>query len=148
MAAPSVAEGREDNIIADNAIMTDMTVIHEISAPRRPRVTAPPLTVPTFMVVPFADGAAFADLKPGRLIAIARILRRSSKRGKRINHAAGGNPGMAGNVHMRDQPAVSADHDIAPDHAEGGRYEVPLPITAPSSIRAVGVDFAHQAGPV
>jgi len=66
-----------------------------------------------------ADGAALADLQPGRFTAIAERLRRRTKRGERIDRAAGADAGVPHDMDMGDQLAVRADNDVAANHAEG-----------------------------
>src|SRR3982074_3904099 len=65
------------------------------------------------------EGAALADLKPGEFAAIAQGLRRRAQRDEWIDRAAIADGGLRRDVHMRDQLAIRADHDMGPDDAVG-----------------------------
>src|SRR5258708_9748956 len=110
--------GREDHIVADNTVMAHVTVVHEVAAGADPRKTAA-LFGPEIHRHAFANDATLADLKPGRLTAIAQILRWSSEPSKRIDHAAGSDRRVPGHADMADQLAILADHDVRTDHAMG-----------------------------
>src|ERR1700736_4047555 len=106
---------REDDVVSDDTIMANMAVIHEITARADPRDAATLFRSDVHRHA-FANGASLPDFEPGRLAAIAQVLRRSSKRTKRIYHAAGSDRRVAGHAHMRDQFAVRADDDVGADH--------------------------------
>src|SRR5258708_7655221 len=99
--------GREDHIVADDTVMADVTVVHEVAAGADPCDTAA-LLCPEVHRRAFANGASLADLKPGRLAAIAQVLRRSSKCSKRVDHAAGRDPRLPGQAHMPEHPPIGA----------------------------------------
>jgi len=63
--------------------------------------------------------AALADLKSGQFAAVAQGLRRRAQRDERIDRGIVADGGLRGDVDMRDQLAVRADHDVAPDHTIG-----------------------------
>src|SRR6267142_1849657 len=83
------------------------------------------------------EGAALADLQPGEFAAITQGLRRRAQRDKWIDRTAVADGGLRRDVHVRDQLAVRADHDMGPDDAVRTDRRA-SPITAPSSTRAVG----------
>src|SRR5665213_226940 len=115
------AEGRrrrEDDVIADVAVVTDMTAIHEVPsiADARNAAAGDRAGIHRHLL---ADGAALPDLEPGQFAAPAQRLRRSAQRDERVNGAAVANRGLCRDMHMRDQPAVGADDNIRSDHAIG-----------------------------
>src|SRR3954466_7432414 len=66
-----------------------------------------------------ANGAAAADFQPCRLALVAQILRRTAKRSKGRDGAAGADRGVAADGDMRGQGAVRADHGMGADGAIG-----------------------------
>src|SRR5262249_30757671 len=74
--------GREDYVVTDATIVADMGIVHEVSA-FADAGDATAFGGPDVHGHALADRAASADFKPGRLVAIAEILRRPAERGKR-----------------------------------------------------------------
>src|SRR5580704_12652102 len=85
--------GREDDVIADLAVMSHMAAIHEVAAVADAG-NAAAADRAGIHGHRLADGAALADLQPGRFTAIAERLRRRAKRGERIDRAAGADAGV------------------------------------------------------
>src|SRR6202034_1823188 len=106
----------EDDIVANHAIMTDVAVVHEIAASSDSREAAA-LFGSNIHRHAFAKAASLPDLQPGRLTAIAQILRRSAKRDKWMDDATGADCGVPGHAYMRHQLAVRADHDMRANDA-------------------------------
>src|ERR1700733_1202352 len=108
----------EDDIATDQAIMTDVAVVHEIPASADPRDAAALLGSDVHRHA-FAEAASVPDLQTGRLTAITQILRRSTERGKGIDDAPGTDCRVPGHAYMRHQFAVRADHDMWTNDAIG-----------------------------
>src|SRR5580692_2520054 len=106
----------EDDIVADHAIMADVAVVHEIAASSDSREAAT-LFGSNIHRHAFAKAASLPDLQPGRLTAIAQILRRSAKRDKWMDDATGTDGRVPGHAYMRHQLAVRADHDMRANDA-------------------------------
>src|ERR1700761_7211022 len=106
--------GREDHVVANLAIVTDMAAIHEITAVTDTGDAASGHG-PGVHGNRFPDGAALTDLKPGQFAAIAQGLRRCAQGGEGINRGAVADSTLRSDVDMPDQLAVRADNDVASD---------------------------------
>src|ERR1700716_2377203 len=106
--------------------------------PRAPTLVMPPPS--------FANCASLPDFEPGRLTSIAQILRRSSKRSKRIYHAAGSDRRVPGHVYMRDHLAVRANYDVGADDTVGTNGSALADHSAVFNPRG-GIDCAHGRYP-
>src|SRR3954463_16810740 len=134
---------REDHVVADVAVMADMAAIHEIvavadlcdaAACDRAGVHGHGL----------ADGAARTDLELRQFATIAERLRRRAERGEWIDGAIVTDRGLRGNMHMSDQLAVAADHDMRTDDAIGSDLGA---LADHSAVRdpCGGINLTHQA---
>ncbi len=94
----------------------------------------------------FADGAAGADFEPGQFAAIAQRLRRGAQRDERIDRAVIADRRLRRDVHMRDQLAIGADHDMATDDAIGTDRGALADHSAIFNPRG-GIDRRHQVRP-
>src|SRR5262249_34689945 len=110
--------GREDRIIADEAIVADMAVVHEEAAVADPGEAAA-LHRTDVHGHAFAQRAAGTDLKARRLALVAQVLRRAAEHDERRDHAIGADRGVAHHLHMGDQLAVAADDRMRSDDAIG-----------------------------
>src|SRR5882762_7584997 len=110
--------GGKSHVIPHDAVVTDVAAIHEITAIPNPGNAATGHR-PGVHGHLFPEGAAPADLKTGHLAAIAMGLRRRAQRNEWVDGAAVTDGGLRRDVHMRDQLAIRADHDMGPDDAVG-----------------------------
>src|SRR4029077_16685598 len=76
--AAKCRRGRENHVVADLAVVTDMAAIHEIAALANPRNAAAAHGAGVHGHG-FADGAARTDLKLGEFAAIGQRLRRRAQ---------------------------------------------------------------------
>src|SRR3984957_8208720 len=114
---------RKHDVVADDAVMGDVTVGHEEAAVADRGDAAAVLGAEIHRDA-FAQVASGADDEAGRAAAIARRLRRRAERDERIDHGAGTDRRVAGEVHVGDQPAAVADDDMGPDHAIGADRDI------------------------
>jgi len=110
--------GRKYYIGSHDTVVTDMTVVHEITASANAG-DATTLFRADVHRHAFADDASLADFKPGRLTTVAQVLWRSAKRRKRIDRAISTDPRVADDIHMSSQLAVWTDNDVRADNAVG-----------------------------
>src|SRR5215475_2034593 len=108
----------QDHVIANVAIVPDMSTDHEEAAVAHMREPAAIFGAGVHGDM-LANVTAGADLEPRRSAAILDRLRRRAERRERIDLGARSDAGMAGHVNMSDQGASLADHNIRADHAIG-----------------------------
>ena len=109
---------REDHVVADLAIVTDMATIHEIAAVADTGDAASGHG-PGVHGHRFPDDAALTDLKPRQFAAIAQGLWRGAQRDEGVDRGAVADGGLRSDVDMRDQLAVRPDNDVAADDTIG-----------------------------
>ena len=94
-------------------------------------MTPPPSSVPVFIVTLSRMSQSAPTTSRVGAAAVLHRLRRRAERGERINHGARADRGVAGDMHVRDQPAAVADHDVRTDRRNTARSTRRRPIAAP-----------------
>src|SRR5580698_1850787 len=108
--------GCENDVVADLAIVTHVAAIHEVAAVADAGSAAAADCAGAHRDR-LPDRATVADLKFRRFTAIAQRLRRAPEGSERIDGTAGADRRVPHHMDMGNQLAVSADPDIAADHA-------------------------------
>src|SRR5262245_47428212 len=133
----------EDDVVAELAVMPNMRAHHEEAAVADRRHAAAFLGTAIHGDV-LADVAARANDKLRRPAAVFDRLWRCAERGEGVDRAVRPNGCMAGHVHMGEEPAAFADHDMRADHAIGPNGR------ARCNLRALvdagrGIDRGHRS---
>src|SRR4051794_31361690 len=135
--------GRKHNVVPDDAVVPDMTAIHEVAAIANSSYPAAGHAAGIHRDL-LSHRAAVADLQPAEFAAIAQGLRRCPQRDEWVNRAVIADRGLSRDMHVRHQPAVVADDNVGTDDAVGTYIGTLADDSAVFNARG-GIDTAHRS---